>query len=37
MWNNPNYKGAEDYEFCMEVLKEYNKSILIDSKIYYYA
>jgi len=35
MWNNLNYKGAEDYEFCMEVLYHFKKSILIDSPIYF--
>jgi hypothetical protein len=35
-WDDPNYKGAEDYEFCMETLFKYNKSIIIDSPIYFY-
>jgi hypothetical protein len=35
-WNNLNYKGAEDYEFCMETLYTFNKSIIINSKIYFH-
>lgn len=35
-WNDPKYKGAEDFEFCMDVLYHFNKSIMIDSKIYFY-
>jgi len=35
LWNIPSYKGAEDYEFCMEVLYKYKKTILINSEIYY--
>jgi hypothetical protein len=35
-WYDLNYKGAEDYEFCMEVLYHFNKSIIIDSKIYFH-
>jgi hypothetical protein len=30
-----NFK-AEDFQFCMEVLHKFNKSLLIDSKIYQY-
>lgn len=36
-WNIKSFKGAEDYEFCMETLYHFNKSILIDSKIYSYT
>lgn len=36
-WFNRLYKGAEDYEFCVECLKYFNKSMIIDSKIYYYC
>ncbi len=35
-WNNPYYKGAEDYEFCMETLFNFNKSMIIDAKLYFY-
>lgn len=34
--NYDNFKGAEDYEMCMELLFKYNKSLIIDSKLYYY-
>lgn len=36
IWNVPQYKGAEDYEFCMEALYCFNKSMIINSKLYYY-
>lgn len=35
-WNDFTYKGAEDYEFMVEVIFKYNKTIIIDSKIYFY-
>lgn len=35
--NFENFKGAEDYEMCMELLFKYNKSMIIDSKLYYYV
>lgn len=35
-WNTLSYKGAEDYEFCMDVLFNLKKSMLINSKIYVY-
>ena len=35
--NFENFKGAEDYEMCMELLFKYNKSMIIDTKLYYYV
>lgn len=35
-WNNIKYKGAEDYEFNMETTYMLKKSIMIDSKCYFY-
>lgn len=35
-WDNRNYKGAEDYEFMMDVIFNYNKTVFIDGKIYFY-
>jgi hypothetical protein len=35
-WDNINYKGAEDYEFNMESTFHLKKSMLIDSKCYFY-
>lgn len=35
-WDNLNYKGAEDYEFNMESTFYLKKSMIIDSKCYFY-
>jgi len=35
-WDDLSYKGAEDYEFMVEVIFKYNKTIVIDGKIYFY-
>jgi len=35
-WNDLLYKGAEDYEFCMDVLFNLKKSMIINPKIYVY-
>lgn len=35
-WNDRHYKGAEDYEFMVETIFKYNKTIVIDGKIYFY-
>lgn len=35
-WDNISYKGAEDYEFMVDVIFKYNKSLIIDGKIYFY-
>lgn len=36
-WNNPSYKGAEDYEFNMETTFSLKKSMLIDAKCFFYC
>ncbi len=35
-WNNPSFKGAEDYEFFMECLFYLRKSMIIDAPLYFY-
>lgn len=35
-WNDMGYKGAEDYEFMVETIFKFNKTIVIDGKIYFY-
>lgn len=36
-WDDVSYKGAEDYEFCTDVLFNLNKSMIIDAPIYIYC